>query len=182
MGENTKKRQALCTGDFQGKLEILLTNPVNKNIVLKPGTQIGSFQVCKHPIKILNEGEDSDKEKFTPICSVLEDIGLERKFRNHLKPVSRPDLEQDLISMLIKHKAGVALPGDALDKTSVLKHQIRLKPRTNPIYIPAYIFPHSNLQVVDKLTDEMLSQDGIEPSNSDWNFPLILVPESDGTM
>ncbi len=28
----------------------------------------------------------------------------------------------------------------------------------------------------------MLSQDVIEPSNSEWNFPLILVPKSDGTI
>ncbi len=28
----------------------------------------------------------------------------------------------------------------------------------------------------------MLDQDVIEPSNSEWNFSLILVPKSDGTM
>ncbi len=30
--------------------------------------------------------------------------------------------------------------------------------------------------------NEMLSQNVIEPSNSEWIFPLILVPKSDGTM
>ncbi len=104
----------------KGKLEILLTNTMNKIISLKPGIQIGSFQVCKHPIKILNEGEYSDEEKITPVCSVLEDIDLGRIFRNHLKPISRSALEEDLIFMLIKHKAAVALLGDALGKTSVL--------------------------------------------------------------
>ncbi len=50
-----------------------------------------------------------------------------------------------------------------------------------PIYIPAYRLPHSKLAVVEKLIQEMLDQDVIEPSNSEWNFPLILVPKSDGT-
>ncbi len=139
---------------------------MNRNIILKPGAHIGSFQVCKHPIKIIDEGGNSDKEKFTPICSVLEDIDLGRKIRNHFKPVGQPDLEQDLISMLMKHKTMVSLLGDALSKTSVSRHHIRLKPGTNPIYIPAYRFPHSKLQVVDKLIDELLSQDVIQPSNS----------------
>ena len=131
-----------------------------------------------YPIKLVNE----DTDQGMSVCSILEDSDLGRKFRNHLKPISRPDLEQDLISMLVKHKEAVALPGDALGKTSVLKHQIRLQPGTNPIYIPAYRIPHSQQQIVDKLIDEMLSQDVIEASNSEWNFPLILVPKSDGTM
>ncbi len=32
------------------------------------------------------------------------------------------------------------------------------------------------------MTEDMLSQDVIEPSDSEWNFPLILVPKPDGTM
>ena len=42
--------------------------------------------------------------------------------------------------------------------------------------------PHSRLATVDKLVNEMLAQDVIETSDSEWNFPLILVPKSDGTM
>ena len=68
----------------------------------------------------------------------------------------------------------VALPGDALGKTNLLKHQFRLKEGITLIYIPAYRLPHSKLATVDKLIDEMLSQDVIEPSTSEWNFPLIL--------
>ncbi len=41
---------------------------------------------------------------------------------------------------------------------------------------------HSKLATVDKVINEMLSQDVIEPSDSEWNFPLILVPKSDGNM
>ncbi len=63
-----------------------------------------------------------------------------------------------------------------------MKHQIKLKPGTKPICIPAYRLSHSKLAVVDKLIQEMLDQDVIEPSNSELNFPLILVPKSDGTM
>ncbi len=35
---------------------------------------------------------------------------------------------------------------------------------------------------LDKLIAEMLSQDVIEPSDSEWNFPLLLLSKLDGTM
>ena len=41
--------------------------------------------------------------------------------------------------------------------------------------------PHSRLATLDKIIAEMLTQDVIEPSDSEWNFPLILVPKPDGT-
>ncbi len=86
------------------------------------------------------------------------------------------------MNLLLLHKAADALPGDALGKTTLLQHKIKFKPGIQPIYIPAYRLPHSKLTTVDKLIDEMLSQDVIEPCDSEWNFPLILVPKPDGTM
>ncbi len=100
------------------------------------------------------------------VCLVQKDLDLGWKFRSHLKS-GRPDLEHDLVSLLLKHRETIALLGDALGKTEVIIHQIKLKPGTQPIYIPAYRIPHSILATVDKLINEMLSQDVIEPSNSE---------------
>ncbi len=69
-----------------------------------------------------------------------------------------------------------------MGKTIMVQHKIKLKPGTQPIYVPAYRLPHSKIATVDKLIEEMLSQDVIEPSDSEWNFPLILVPKPDVTM
>ena len=38
---------------------------------------------------------------------------------------------------------------------------------------------HSKLAILDKIIAEMLTQDVIEPSDSEWNFHLILVPIPD---
>ncbi len=35
------------------------------------------------------------------------------------------DLEKELIDLLLMHKAAVALPGDALGKTTLLQHKIK---------------------------------------------------------
>ena len=45
-----------------GEVEILLTSTLNKNNTLKPGTQVGLFHICKHPIRIANENQTSGKK------------------------------------------------------------------------------------------------------------------------
>ncbi len=166
----------------EGGKVVLVTCTLNKDTMLEKDTQLGLFQICKHPIKIVNDVQE-ESEGTETVCSVREDLDLGWKFRSHLKH-GRLDLEQDLASLLLKHKEAIALPGvgGGLRKTEVIKHQIKLKPGTQPIYIPAYKIPHPRLAIVNKLIKEMLSQDVIESSNSEWNFPVILVPVSDGTV
>ena len=166
----------------KGKTEVFVSNTLHTDIILKKGTALGSFQVSK-TVEEINDHENSDESKQTAqVLSLQESIQSESDIKQHLAPIDRPDLESHLINLLFLHKAAVALPGDALGKTTLLKHRIKLKPGTQPIYVPAYRLPHSKIATVDKLIAEMLSQDVIEHSNSEWNFPLILVPKSDGTM
>ena len=168
---------------YDGTVDVLVTNTLNKDLMLKPGTQIGSFQVCEKPIKIVNESEDDSECEKTFVCPVQSDTeDLEWKFRNHLRSTCQHSLQKELLNLLVKHKDAIALPGDALGKTDILKHKIKLKEGTQPIYIPAYRMPHSKLATLDKIIAEMLAQDVIEPTDSEWNFPLILVPKSDGSL
>ena len=44
----------------KGKMEALLMSTLNKNITLKQGTQIGLFQVCTSPIKIVNDDQKAE--------------------------------------------------------------------------------------------------------------------------
>ncbi len=97
--------------------------------------------MCK-AFHIINEDSQEDtSEVDSHVYSVQEDLGLGKIFQSHLNSTSRPDLEQELINLLLKHNEAVALPGDALGKTNLLKHQIKLKPGTQPIYIPSYRLP-----------------------------------------
>ena len=62
------------------KVEILLVSTLNKNISLKPGTQVGIFYICKNPIKIVNENQSARKK-----ISIQNDSDLREEFRSHLK-------------------------------------------------------------------------------------------------
>ena len=69
-----------------GTVNVLLVNTLNKNLMLKSGTQIGSFQVCEQPIKIVNESEVDSVSEESFVCPIQSDTGdLEWKFWSHLK-------------------------------------------------------------------------------------------------
>ncbi len=52
--------------------------------MLKKGTQLGLFQICKHPIKIVNDVQEGSEDTMS-VCSVQEDLDLRWKFQSHLK-------------------------------------------------------------------------------------------------
>ncbi len=57
-----------------GKLEILVTSTLNKDMSLRKGTQMGEFQICHCPIKIINEQTDKSEASKISVCSVQEDV------------------------------------------------------------------------------------------------------------
>ncbi len=77
------------------------------------------------------------------LFSLHESLQSEKDIKQHLPPTSPPDLEKELVNLLRIHNATVALPDDALGKTTLLQHKIKLKPGNQPIYVPAYRLPHS---------------------------------------
>ncbi len=97
-----------------------------------------------------------------------------------VKVVDYPEHRPSLLSLLNKYRSVIALPGEPLGPTSKAEHLIRLKSGAQPVYIPAYRLPHSQIQVVDEQIDDMLQQGVIQPSKSPWNSPLFLAPKKDG--
>ena len=92
-----------------------------------------------------------------------------------------PELRSSLVKLLDKYREVIALPGEGLGSTTRAEHIIKLKPGTQPIYIPAYRLPHSQRQIMEEHVKEMKAQAVIQNSRSPWNSPLFLVPKKDGT-
>ncbi len=84
------------------------------------------------------------------------------------------------MSLLNKYWDVIAIPSEPLGATDKTEHHIRLKPNTQPVYIPAYRLPHSQMQIVEQQVKGMLAQGVIQHSRSPWNSPLYLVPKKDG--
>ena len=91
-----------------------------------------------------------------------------------------PELRPSLLKLLKKYREVIALPGESLGVTDRSQHHIKLKPGTQPVYVPAYRLPHAQRQVVTDAIEEMLEEGVIQNSKSPWNSPLFLVPKKDG--
>jgi hypothetical protein len=71
------------------------------------------------------------------------------------------------------------LPGDSLTATTAAEHTIPTPtiPKGRAITLKNYRLPEAQQQEIKRQVDQMLEDDIITPSNSGWNFPLLVVPK-----
>ena len=74
--------------------------------------------------------------------------------------------------MLLKYRPAVALPGEALEKTHVMKFDIELLPGSNPVFNNHKRCLFHNNKILKELITEMKSLGVIEPSKSPLFFPF----------
>lgn len=61
-------------------------------------------------------------------------------------------------------------------------HSIPLLQGSDLVKVRSYRYPHSQKEQIEKMVQEMLDQEGIiQPSNSPFSSPIILVKKKDGT-
>ncbi len=83
---------------------------------------------------------------------------MDNKLDSHVKVEDHPELRARLLDTLTRYRDIIALSGEALGATSLMAHNIKLKPGTRPVHIPAYRLPHSQRQVVNEQIEEILEQ------------------------
>ena len=83
-------------------------------------------------------------------------------------------------SLFVKYKSIFADTGNVLGRTNIVQHGIDTGD-AHPIKQAPRKIPYSQMADVDKMLREMIEQGVIEPSNSPWASPIVLVPKKDGT-
>lgn len=92
-------------------------------------------------------------------------------------PTGLPDT---LRQILFNYQQVFALPS-GLPPLRLCDHRIPLQPNLAPVKIKPYKYPHSQKSEIEKMVQQMLTEGLIEPSNSPFSSPVILVKKKDGT-
>ncbi|KAL4085061.1 hypothetical protein QTP88_027899 [Uroleucon formosanum] len=99
---------------------------------------------------------------------------LKKELRTeHLNSEERDSIERVCIDFMdIFH-----LEGDKLTHTTSIEHEIKTPEGEPPIYQRQYRLPHRHRDEITRQIKQMKSDGIIEPSNSPWNSPILLVPK-----
>lgn len=91
-----------------------------------------------------------------------------------------PKQKSVLVDFLYQHKDSFATNLSDLGRTDHYKHRIDTLPGTRPVRLPHYRTTPQNLTEIDRQVQELLQNDIIEPSNSEWHSPVLLVKKPTG--
>lgn len=69
------------------------------------------------------------------------------------------------------------LEGDDLTLIENVEHEIDLIPGAAPIFVKQYRIPEGDKPELNRQLDELEAEGVIVPSDSPWNFPLLLIPK-----
>ena len=147
---------------------------------IKKGTYLADVEVFCLPVRVVRV-EEWEKVFLCEKMGEEENVLREKAFREKLKESDFGEFQEEVFKLLSNFSDIIALKGDKLGVTNVLKHRIVLEKGTKPIYIPAYRIPVKLKTEVENIIEEWEGEGVVEKSSSPFNFPLLVVPKKDGT-
>ena len=149
---------------------VRLLNPREESVVVRKGVQIARMEqlddMCVGNVST-SPSEASPKDR-----DMLWDMVC--KVGNHVSSAEK----EKLYYVLQEYTDVFSLSNDGLGRTSLSKHRINTGDSL-PIHIPPRRILHARREEVRKLLQDMLAKGAIQPSDSPWSSPIVLVTKKD---
>lgn len=155
------------------KVPVRLLNVNNSEVSLRKGTIIGQ---CEPVTMIANT--DSQKEHL--VGDYQQEPTMMDNFITTTVQSLPSDKRSSAVSLLRKYRKVFALHDNELGRTNLVQHRINTG-NHQPIKQAPRRVPLAKQQEVCQMLREMEDQKFIEPSNSPWASPIVLVKKKDGS-
>lgn len=159
------------------------------NTISKPENGMVKVSVLNTNEKNIELGVEVENIKYMPLSEfdIVDDRELTRLDGGTNEIEGMIDLslcnneERKSILAICKEFGNIFyMPGEVLGCTNNVKHRIQVGTGQAPINVKPYRLPQTHKLEVDKQIREMLKDRIIQPSDSPWNAPLLLVPKKAG--
>lgn len=153
-------------------IQFSVANISNKPVRFEKHTTVATLQ----PVNIVQSN---------PKCeSVADDLPelpehLQSLFDRTSKCLTQ-EQKSTLFDLLLSYKDIFVGPDGKFGRTKIVKHKIDTGDN-KPIKIPPRRLPYAQREIVEKEIQKMLDNNIIEPSESPWSAPLLLVEKKDKT-
>lgn len=166
------------------KAVVRVINPTNRQVTLKPGKVIATaYTLSDSDIKEC----EKNSECIQHINSVNSDSGTDKNHHQTARELgfdltdsNLSNSEQSkLLEFLGRNRDIFAKDLSELGCTDVYQHKINTESAT-PVRQRFYRTNPKQREEIDRQVQEMLENDIIEPSNSEWHSPVVLVKKKSG--
>ena len=122
--------------------------------------------------------DDTPLTDSSDVCSQMPSISATETAQQVRINPSLPETQQQELQGLLAEFPDVLT--DVPGKTKVSEHDIKLS-SNEPFHKKPYPIPHALRQTVEQEVESMLKMDIIEPSESPYASPIVLIDKKDGS-
>ena len=166
--------QAVVTPKASG-FPVRILNPSDHAVTLNKGKEIATMEIVQD-VQVLGAGKKKRQEQDLPRVNAEVLWEMVERSGAHL---SEREQEQ-LFQLLVEYSDIFASSSMDLGHTDKLQHPINTGD-ARPIRQRIRRLPPHRREEVSKLLDDMLKKDIIQPSDSPWASPIVLVTKKNGS-
>ena len=166
----------------RGKVCVEMFNPSEEDVLLHKDTHTALV----HPVEVEEALVRDEVPEEGMKMNLVREVTRQRSLPKELQEIcegTQYDLskseKRQLSRLLGKHQGVFQLEGEPLGRTDLVKHEINTV--GPPVRQPPRRFPIGLREEGEKQIRDMLEKDVIEPSNSPWASPVVLVKKKDSS-
>lgn len=170
----------LCQPGSDGKLVVRCINTTDKSLEMQAGSVVGLYQPVEPEQVVEAEAETSGSSTGLGIAMDLP-AHLVQLFQGAQPMCTSIEQEGRLQKLLVDYADVFSSGEDDVGLTNLVQHSIPLLPGTDPIrQPPRRLGPEKDLEV-ERQVSKLVHQGLVEPADSGWSSPVVLVHKKDGS-